>query len=1471
MLHIETLEMRTLLDGQSPAQPVGGEFRVNTTTEDDQAFQAASPHGVAMDADGDAVVVWASQNQDGDGWGVFGRRIAPDGTPSGDEFRVNTFVNGDQSNASVAMDLDGDFVVAWNSAGQDGDRSGIFAQRYDARGLPRGGEFRVNQTVVNEQLLPTIAMDAFGNFVIVWRNVVGEDTQARDEIVGRMFDSDGVPLGNEFVISEPTTLDLRQPHVARNAQGEFVVVWEREGTPLPGSSFGQDVYGRTFAADGAPLSGEFRVPEITAGQQIRPTVAMKASGDFIVTWYNQSTQRPDVPVDVFVRQFLRSGEPLGPDGLVNATVSAAEQRFPSIAIDAVGNYTIAWASRNSTNSSYDVFQQAFSAAGEKIGGEAQVNRQTSLDQSLPSIGMSANGDFLIAWTSAGQDGDGNGIYARRYAHGVDIAPPFVTNVYFDGDDHALAEGEIVLQQPSRIVAPFSEAIDVDPGTNARSKWKLYRNGVDVSQQVAVATHVFNGPANRYEAVLDFQTPLSAGEYVLHALPTLRDMQGHALDGDYDGEAGGVFERRFSVTSPEVGDEFRLNQTTQGDQTFVGGPAQTIARNALGNFVAVWRGSTESSAIWMRRINPPGEPATVDERVSDAGVNGDVSQPTVAMAADGRFVVAWLRTWQVSDDEKYYYIEAKRYAADGTQLGSRIDVYEREDVRQERPTIAINELGEFAVVWQGAGQPNGSGYEILMQRFDSDGSLIGARTRVNQSPTGDQTAPSVAMDAHGDLVAVWTDAMPAGLTQRRILARRFSSALDRFNLPLRVSGEDEDLATGDHVNPSVAVDDSGHFIVAWQSNEVSANGDDIYARRFDENDVPLDAFPFRVNANAGGAQQYPAVAIDGDGDFVVAWQSNANAGPTPDDIVYRRFAWNGAAQSEDETIADSGRRNQRVPSLAMSPTGDFVLAWTSIAQDGDMGGLYARRFTSFVNSRPQAVAGGPYALTEGVSLRLDATGSSDTDAGQTATLRYDWDLDNDGAFDDLVGVAAQYDVAWAQLAAAGIRDDGAYPLRLRVTDSLGATSVAEGTLTVRNASPTGLTLLAVAPFDEGSEAVLRGSFTDAGYADTHVIQVEWAPGVVEIFDVTPGKQEFEVNRRYVDDSGAGAFSARVSVTDDDGGTSAEAVAPIVVMNVAPTIDFNDQSAEAIVEGESLTIIGEIHDPGLNDTHTVLVDWGDGTDPGYVPVNPVLRQFVATHLYLDGVSEDPRFAKYRIDIEITDNQIDWTLATTEVEVQNVAPQISDLDLSPNVVGLNETVTLTGRIVDPGALDSQVLRVQWGDASTPRRVDLPAGATSFQLQHTYAALPTQGDSYGITVSVTDKDRGFSSANVTVQVRACSLAGDANDDCTVNLDDLNGVRNHFGDGINGGPRIPGDTYPFDGIVDLDDLNAVRNNFGVSAAPSIHAPPAAVLAASPKRKAIDDARAAEDVVFARWAIEDSWRPWTGVTTSRGSRRKLIP
>ena len=52
------------------------------------------------------------------------------GDPLGSEFRVNTYTTNDQRIPSVAADSSGNFVVVWRSDTQDGDGFGVFGQRY---------------------------------------------------------------------------------------------------------------------------------------------------------------------------------------------------------------------------------------------------------------------------------------------------------------------------------------------------------------------------------------------------------------------------------------------------------------------------------------------------------------------------------------------------------------------------------------------------------------------------------------------------------------------------------------------------------------------------------------------------------------------------------------------------------------------------------------------------------------------------------------------------------------------------------------------------------------------------------------------------------------------------------------------------------------------------------------------------------------------------------------------------------------------------------------------------------------------------------------------------------------------------------------------------------------------------------------------------------------------------------------------
>ncbi len=86
------------------------------------------------------------------------------------EVQVNTYTTNDQQYPSVAMDASGNFVIAWHSDGQDGDGLGVYAQRYDSAGNPVGAEFRVNTYTTSAQGSPSVAMNADGNFVIAWES-----------------------------------------------------------------------------------------------------------------------------------------------------------------------------------------------------------------------------------------------------------------------------------------------------------------------------------------------------------------------------------------------------------------------------------------------------------------------------------------------------------------------------------------------------------------------------------------------------------------------------------------------------------------------------------------------------------------------------------------------------------------------------------------------------------------------------------------------------------------------------------------------------------------------------------------------------------------------------------------------------------------------------------------------------------------------------------------------------------------------------------------------------------------------------------------------------------------------------------------------------------------------------------------------------------------------------------------------------
>lgn len=262
---------------------VGNEFRVNTTTLNNQKFPALT----AL-SDGGFVVTWqsddASPGRDLYGFGIFGQRYDVDGNAVGNEFRINTYTTVSQVTPSVAALTDGGFVVCWESGVEDGSGSGIYAQRYDAAGNASGVEFRINTTVADQQIAPSVAALGDGGFVVSWSSQ-NQDGSGYGIYVQR-YDAAGAAAGNETQVNTTTAGHQETSAVTALDDGGFIVTW---GSTNVDGTF---VYGQRYDATGQAVSSEFLVNTTLDASHQAPAVASLSDGQLVVAWQAAPMEGP---------------------------------------------------------------------------------------------------------------------------------------------------------------------------------------------------------------------------------------------------------------------------------------------------------------------------------------------------------------------------------------------------------------------------------------------------------------------------------------------------------------------------------------------------------------------------------------------------------------------------------------------------------------------------------------------------------------------------------------------------------------------------------------------------------------------------------------------------------------------------------------------------------------------------------------------------------------------------------------------------------------------------------------------------------------------------------------------------------------------------------------------------------------------------------------------------------------------------
>ena len=317
------------------------------------------------------------------------------------------------------------------------------------------------------------------------------------------------------------------------------------------------------------------------------------------------------------------------------------------------------------------------------------------------------------------------------------------------------------------------------------------------------------------------------------------------------------------------------------------------------------------------------------------------------------------------------------------------------------------------------------------------------------------------------------------------------------------------------------------------------------------------------------------------------------------------------------------------------------------------------------------------------------------------------------------------------------------------------------VTVSNVAPT-LADVTVTPAAEGARTRLSGTFSDPGAEESFELAVDWGDGTRETHRLDGEADEFDLGHVYAND---GTYAAVVTLSDPDAAQDT-VQANVAVANAVPEISLNADRA-ALREGSAVTVFGTVTDPGIEDTHSVSIDWGDGTAATAVAVDPATRYYSATHVYRDDAG-----SPFTVTATVTDSGDATGQASLALQVENVGPEFEYFyasrvdevahpparvnavwDDAQFTTGIDRdedgtvSVTVTGSYSGYDA-EVGIVRVSWGDDTATRAV-LDKDAETFTATATFADYTSEiADDIAILMS-TPQIRMEETSRVTVTGR--------------------------------------------------------------------------------------------------------------------------
>ncbi len=772
----------------------------------------------------------------------------------------------------------------------------------DADG-PVRGERQVNTFFEGTQDTPHVASLADGGWVVVWTSTNQDNPGDNDRgVFAQRYDANGAAVGGEFQVNITNQNAQFQPQAAGLADGGFVIVWT-DASALDGS--GQGVFFNRYDASGALVASEERANTQTSSTQNTPHVAALSTGGFVIGWTSASSgpAGDGSGNGVFAQAYNAAGARVGGEVQVNVETSGSQDgvRFAALGD---GGFAAVFVSQSSGSagdgSGNGVFLRLFGADGLPVGGEARVNQFTLNGQDFAKIAALDGGGFVVAWRSEGQDGSSGGVYARRYDDaGAPLGGEIRVNDLTLGNQ---TEPDVIGLAGGGFAVTWTDTSTPAPGSGSDAHVQVFdADGTRVDSARIVNTSVLG---TQDSAAL---APLPGGGYVV----VWRDANG------LDGSGSGVFQQifgdpaDFDLSAPPLIEG--LPDTIVIGEGAANAGAPLVPSGAI-NLTDADSADFDGGRLVVTRF-------ARDENGDDFNAPDGANQDVIFVASGGRVTVT-----------------GGVVSVDGVAIG------------------AIS---------------GGMGATPLVVDF-------------NAAATIDRVEATIRALSYANTSDNPRDERSYSIT----LTDGDGSVADPFRFTIRVEEEPEagafgpvggesqvnEFTFGEQTNPKVAVLADGGWVVVWQSTGQDGDSSGVFLQRYDSEGNTAGP-ETQVNITTARAQDEADVAALEGGGFVVVWTSNNSSGD--DNVFARVFDASGAATTGEIGVNVGLTSAQFDPSVTGLPGGGFAVSLTtnaSLANGGDGSG-------AGVNFRLFDGAGAP---TSG-DLRANEQTSSTQDDSVILTL------------------------------------------------------------------------------------------------------------------------------------------------------------------------------------------------------------------------------------------------------------------------------------------------------------------------------------------------------------------------------------------------------------------------------------------------------------------------------------------------------